>query len=1194
VNPMQDETTQKATGTLYRLAVDRPVTVTMILIGVVVFGLVSLSRIPLSLMPELNYPTITVRTTYEGAAPEEVENNVSIPLEEALGVVTHLKRIQSVSKTDASDILLEFDWNTDMNLATQEVSEKLERVFLPDEAEKPLILRYDPTQDPVMRISLYGPVNLMDLRTYADQDFKRELEKTPGVAAVKVRGGLEEEVRVFLDEQKLSLANLNIEALNRALAEQNINLAGGKLKEGSTEYIVRTVNEFRSLREIEDAVVSQREGVPLRIRDLGRVERSFRDRDMVTRVNDQESVELEVFKEADANIVGLSQALRQRLFGPSGRPRPPEAVKKEPAGPGPGRGGTPPLADGLPKDVALKIVSDQASFISLAIGNLKSAAVGGGLLAIVVLYFFLKRFPPTLMVGLSIPFSVIATFAAMYLSGVTLNIMSLGGLALGVGMLVDNAIVVLESISRCREEGDPPREAALRGVREVGMAVAASTLTTVAVFFPIVFVEGIAGQVFKDLSLTVVYSLLASLALSLFFIPMLAAREWSSRSATGGSLAVEIFVPRHWAQARAHLAQAPGTLARMGRLLSFPAFLALGQPLWPESGRPALPPGAEASSPLRRSLSRLLLAARWPLWAGFRLLMALMAMAAGVSGYALRLAIAAGELAFLWAAGAGGFLAGRLLARPLRAFDGAYDRLMVLYRKIVQGAVGRPARVLASVGVALLFMVAGFFALDAELIPQIHNRTLVVEATLPVGTPLEVTDATVRRLAKDIMALPEVTEVAIQSGVAKDDLTTTEGGEYSSTLTVVLTPKGRMRAVESRALEAIRGLLASVPDLKAQVRYPSLFSTRTPIEVEIYANDLERLKALSREAMGELAGVPGLTDVQNSLSRGNPEVQIAYDRQRLAQYGLDIASVASLVRTKVLGQVQSRFDRGREKVDIRVQVRPEDRANLAQLADLVVNPGAAAAVPLAAVAEIRTGVGPSEIRRVNQQRVAVLSGNLKGLGLRGVAKRIEDAMARLPLTPEEGYRIAGQKEEMDASSRSLVLALFLSVFLVYLVMASQFESLLHPLLIMATIPLAFAGVVAVLVLFSIPFSILVFIGVIMLAGIVVNNAIVWVDYTNQLRERNMGLEEAVEQSGVIRMRPILMTTLTTLFGLLPLALGIGAGAELQQPMAVTVMAGLSVSTLLTLVVIPTLYVLAERRRASGAPPAPLPGGEGKP
>ena len=1181
---MRQKTTRETPSSIYRLAVDRPVTVTMILLGVLVFGLVSLTRIPLSLMPELNYPTITVRTTYEGAAPEEVENNVSVPLEEALGVVTHLKRIQSVSKTDESDILLEFDWNTDMNLATQEVSEKLERVFLPDEAKKPLILRYDPTQDPVMRLSLYGPMNLIDLRTYADQDFKRELEKVTGVAAVKVRGGLEEEIRVYLDENKLSLASLNIEGLNRALAAQNINLAGGKLKEGSTEYIVRTVNQFRNLHEIEDAVVGERDGVPIRVRDIGRVERSFKDRDMVTRVNDQESVELEVFKEADANIVSLSRALRQRLFGPTGRPQPPPKEGEAAAdGAGFGRGAQRPLDRTLPKGIALKVVGDQADFITLAIGNLKSAAVGGGLLAVLVLFFFLKRFPPTLIVGLSIPCSVVATFAAMYLSGVTLNIMSLGGLALGVGMLVDNAIVVLESIARCREEGDPPREAALRGVREVGMAVAASTLTTVAVFFPIVFVEGIAGQVFRDLSLTVVYSLLASLVMSLFFIPMLSARDFSlpERKPGEGSLARLIFVPRHWDAARGRVTSAPGPLPRLLRLAEFPFVLALGEPLLPPVEEVPLP---EDSPAPKRALRRLRRMVGRPLWTLFRLTMGLMAMAAGILAYALRLLLAACELALLWLAGLGAWLTAGILAKPLAWFESVFERLVALYRGAVRLAGERPARVLGVTGLAFLFMFVAYRFLDSELIPQLHNRTLVVEALLPVGTPLEATDRTVRGIASRILALPEVDEVAVQTGVAKDDLTTTEGGEYSSTMTVVLKPKGNLRAMEDRAVEEIRGILATVPDVRGQVRYPSLFSTRTPLEVELFSNDLDRLKLLSREGLAALSGMKGLTDVQSSLSKGNPEIQITYDRTRLAQYGLDIASVASLVRTKVLGQVQSKFDRGREKVDIRVQVRPEDRANLSQLADLVVNPGGPTAVPLGAIAELKTGTGPSEIRRVNQQRVAVLSANLEGMGFKGVSREIDAAMAGLPWLSDEGFRVAGQKDEMDQSSRSLILALVLSVFLVYLVMASQFESLLHPFLIMFTIPLAFVGVLAVLLLFGIPISILVFIGVIMLAGIVVNNAIVLVDYINQLRARGIALDESVERAGVVRMRPILMTTLTTLFGLLPLAMGLGAGAELQQPMAITVMAGLAVSTLLTLLVIPTLYLLVERRREEGRPP----------
>lgn len=1165
---------QAGRSTLYRLAVDRPVTLTMILLGVVVFGLVSLTRIPLSLMPELTFPTITVRTAYEGAAPEEVENNVSIPLEEALGVVTHLRRLQSISKTDESDILLEFDWNTDMNLATQEVSEKLERVILPDEAKKPLILRYDPTQDPVLRLSLYGPVNLMELRTYADQDLKRELEKLPGVAAVKVRGGLEEEVRVFFDEKALALARLDIEGLNRALAAQNINLAGGKLKEGSTEYIVRTVNQFQNLDEIRDAIVGNRDGIPIRVKDIGRVERSFKDRDVITRVNDQESVEVEVYKEADANVVALSRTVRERLFGPGGRPAPAgkAETRKEPGGPP--SGATLPLAQALPKGVSLRLLSDQAEFISQAIGNLKSAAVGGGLLAILVLYFFLKRFPPTFLVALSIPFSVVATFAAMYLSGVTLNIMSLGGLALGVGMLVDNAIVVLESISRCREEGDGPREAALRGVREVGMAVTASTLTTVAVFFPIVFVEGIAGQVFRDLSLTVVFSLLASLVLSLFYIPMLSAREGLGKAGSDGPpLWKEVFLPRHLEGALGRVREARG-LGKALRIAEFPFFLALGEPLFPAAEKPV---GGDTGTPLERGGSPLRAAVR-VLGGLLRLTTALLAVAAASTGYLLRVLLAAGETVLLWLFGLLGQGAARLLAGPLRAFDGSFSRLLNAYERALEASLRRPARLLSAVGLAFLFLLGGLFLLDTELVPRLHNRTLVVEAALPVGTPLEATDGVLREAARRILALPEVEEVAVRTGVARDDLTTTEGGEHTAVMAVALAPGGRLRSVEERAVAGIRGVVESIPDLTAQVRFPSLFSTRTPVEVEVASNDLERLKALSGEALSALSRVRGLKDLKSSLGRGNPEIQITYDRPRLAQYGLDVAAVASLVRTKVLGQVQSRFDKGREKVDIRVQVRPEDRSSLSQLRDLVVNPGAPSPVPLSAVADLRTGVGPSEIRRVDQQRVALIQANLQGVGLRRASAEIQRALEGLPWAPAEGFRIAGQKDELDRSQRSLYLALFLSVFLVYLVMASQFESLLHPFLILFTIPLALVGVVLVLLLLGMPLSILVFIGVIMLAGIVVNNAIVWVDYTNQLRGRGIPLAEAVVRAGVVRMRPILMTTSTTLFGLLPLALGLGAGAELQQPMALTVMAGLSVSTLLTLVVIPTLYVLAERRR----------------
>lgn len=1174
---MDEKTALNRREGLFGLAIDRPVTVLMIVLGVVVFGLVALTRIPLSLMPELSYPTITVRTTYEGAAPEEVENNISVPLEEALGVVTRLKRIQSISRTDESVILLEFDWETDMNLATQEVSEKLERVFLPPEAEKPLILRYDPTQDPVLRLSLFGPVDMMMLRTFAEQDFKRELEKISGVAAVKVRGGLEEEVRVFFDEDALSQGQLDIEALNRTLAAQNINLAGGKLKEGSTEYVVRTVNEFRDLGEIADAVVGERQGVPLRVRDIARVERSFKDRDMVTRVNGRESVEVEIYKEADANIVALSRTLQERLGGG------PEKAKAHPApeggeGHGDREAGPPrsrPLSELLPKGVELKIISDQAEFITMAMGNLRSAALGGGLLAMLVLYFFLKRFGPTFIVGLAIPISVITTFAAMYLFDVTLNIMSLGGLALGVGMLVDNAIVVLESIARCREEGDAPRAAALRGVHEVGMAVTASTLTSVAVFFPIVFVEGIAGQVFRDLSMTVVFSLLASLVVSLFFIPMVSARSLgiAPRRETSGCPLREVLVPAHWDLAAARLRGSEGFGRKALAIARFPFTLAMGAP----RAAPA-PPRAEGEPETSVSPRRLLKLITVPLGGLFDFLTGLLAILATALGYLVKVLLVLGEVAILWVLGALGWAARRALSLPMKLFDSGMGRLLGAYRGAVRKALARPARVLSTTGLAFVALLAGFGLIDTQLIPQLHNRTLEVETTLPVGTPLENTDASLREVARRIQELPEVEGVALQSGVAKDDLKTTEGGQFSSRMTVTLTRRGSLRRVEDRAVNGIRTLCASVPDLKSKVRFPSLFSTRTPVEVEVYADELDRLSDVNRESVAALSSVEGLTDVQTSLSKGHPEIQISYDRQRLAQYGLDIAAVASTVRTKVLGQVQTKFDKGREKVDIRVQVRPEDRTDIAQLGTLVVNPGAPTPVPLAAVADLRVGVGPSEIRRIDQQRVAVLSANLGSAGFRSATRGIEAALASVAWKADEGYRIGGQKDEMDRSSRSLLLALVLSIFLVYLVMASQFESLLHPFLIMFTIPLALFGVVVVLVALSIPLSILVFIGMIMLAGIVVNNAIILVDYVNTLRGRGTPLAEALEEGGAARLRPILMTTLTTLFGLAPLALGLGAGAELQSPMAITVMAGLAFSTLLTLLVIPTLYYAVERRR----------------
>ena len=502
------------------LGVRRPVGMLMVFLAVVVFGVVSLGKLPFDLLPEIDYPSLTVRTVYPGAAPEDLEERVTERLEDTLATVGGLVRMRSSSRAEISEILLEFEWGSNLAFLVQDVRERLDRVFLPQGVERPLILRYDPSLDPILRLALSGDEDLVRLRDIAEQEVERELEGLSGVAAVKVRGGLEDEIQVRVDPQRLAAFRIPAELIRQRLAEENLNVPGGKLEEGSVEYVVRTLNEFRSLEEIEELPVLLRGSTPIQLGELAEVERTHKDRDVILRVAGEEAVEIDVYREAGANIVEVAQAVKDKLFGPEDADR----KEQEEETPGQRRNRDKPVVEKLPSDLSLTLLSDQSRFVRGAIDEVREAAMAGGLLAVLICYFFLRRFAATLIIGIAIPVSILATFGAMYLGGVSLNVMSLGGLALGIGMLVDNTIVVLESITRCREEGDPPMDAAVRGVREVGGAVTASTLTTIAVFAPIVFVEGVAGQIFGDQALTVVASLLLSLAVALFFLPGLAAR----------------------------------------------------------------------------------------------------------------------------------------------------------------------------------------------------------------------------------------------------------------------------------------------------------------------------------------------------------------------------------------------------------------------------------------------------------------------------------------------------------------------------------------------------------------------------------------------------------------------------------------------------------------------------------------------
>ncbi len=851
---------------------------------------------------------------------------------------------------------------------------------------------------------------------------------------------------------------------------------------------------------------------------------------------------------------------------------------------------------------------------------------------------------------MSIPISVISTFAPMKIFDVSLNIMSLGGLALGIGMLVDNSIVVLESISRCREEGDDLMTATVRGVGEVGGAVFASTLTTIAVFFPIVFVEGVAGQVFGDMALTVVFSLLASLAVALFLIPMLSSRQTSQFIAgaqIGEFLKQNILTYKAQARAESLLSKDRSQIVESG---FFAGVKIISNVFWTMAFNGLKLLGALAVTILKFltlplsipimplfALLRLIRIVKFKIsevvisyaenpdfffirfikdvWPGYlvnkslptfyndlkklvswyrekkiiRILLSPVLFLFILIKYLFQIFM---ELSFriihilftMFALLFKGFIIifKLLLAVPidwvLNGFNFFYGKLEVLYPRLLSWSLEHKMRVIT--GLIGLFAFTVFVIgpnIGSELIPEVHQGEFNVELTLPVGTPAERTDERVKPIQEYIEQLDGVGKIASVIGIDKKESTNTDEGEHTAKLTVRLERTGSVRVAEERLIREIRNHMSNYSGVQAKISRPTIFSFKTPVEVEIHGFNLQDLQQVSRTLAEKMHQIPGLFDVKANIQRGNPEVQIIYNRPLLARYGLNVMDVASIVRNKVRGDVATEFKEEDRKIDILVRVRDEDKESIDNLRRLIINPGELRPLPLEAVAQIKVNEGPSEIRRIDQQRTAVVTANISGRDLGSISADIYQILLSTEMPDDFTFDIAGQNKEMETSLNSLMLALGLAIFLVYIVMASQFESLIHPFIIIFTIPMALIGVLIFLYVFSIPASIVVFLGGIMLAGIVVNNAIVLVDYINQLRDRGMEKTEAIMLAGKVRLRPILMTTSTTVLGLLPMALGLGDGAEIRTPMAVTVIIGLITSTILTLVVIPTVYSVFDRR-----------------
>jgi HAE1 family hydrophobic/amphiphilic exporter-1 len=938
---------------LIEIATERRVTVVMLMVAVGLFGMVSLSRLNLNLLPDVSYPTITIRTELTGAAPVEVENLVTKPIEEAVGVIRNVRLVRSVSRSGQSDVTLEFLWGTDMDVAGVEVREKLDLLFLPLEASRPLLLRFDPSSEPIIRLGLLyedsanttssAEARLKSLRRLAEDRIKTDLEAEEGTAAVKVSGGLEDEIQIQVDQQKLSQLGIGIEQVAARIRAENVNLSGGRLEEGDQRFLVRTLNEFESVNEFSDAIVAYVAGRPVYLRDIATVERGHKEREAITRVRGRESVELAIYKEGDANTVQVANRLGVRLDR---------------------------IRESLPEDMELVKIYDQSRFISSAVNNVKNAAFVGGIFAIIVLYGFLRDSRSTTIVGIAIPISVIGTFLLMYTNDVSLNIMSLGGIALAVGMLVDNSIVVLENIVRKREQGEGILEAAKNGTSEVASAVVAATLTTIAVFFPMVFISGIAGQLFRDQALTVTFALLFSLVVALTVIPMLSSLGAGNRYAGEDD------------------DESPGRITRL-------------------------------VAAIVRVFGVLFAATRWLFWA--------------------------------------------LLWLPTQFFQRIYGAIAAVYPTLLRWSLDHRATVVVSAALIFAGSMALVPRLGTELIPQLSQGEFNVDLRLPPGATLAETDRAIQAAQR---ATQGIDAVALDFSVAGSgnrlDANPVDAGDNTGTLSVALTA-GAGRSDENATMDAMRAELSGIPGVQYEFSRPSLLSFSSPLQIEIAGYDLERLALVSQAVVSQMANDDRFADIRTTVESGNPEIQIVFDQERAAKLGLAVRDIADRVVASVRGEVATRYTWRDRKIDVLVRSVDTRQSSIDEIRQLIVNPESERPVTLEAVATVDIARGPAEIRRVAQERVAMITANVAYGDLGAAADAAGRIIDRVPMPSGITATVSGQSEEMQESFTSMRFALALAIFLVYLVMASQFESLIHPFVILFTIPLALVG--AVLALF---------------------------------------------------------------------------------------------------------------------------------
>lgn len=1016
-----------------QFTVRRPVFTTMATLIVMLLGAISLLRLPVDLMPDITYPTLSVSTRYEDASPEEIEELVTRPIEQALSAVPGVEEVSSVSAEGVSNVRVTFTWGTDLDSAANDLRDRLDRILarLPDDADRPTLRKFDLAAFPILILGASSDLDPVSLREMIEDQVQYRIERVPGVASLDIWGGLRREIHVDLDLGRVRAFGLPLNQVVSRIRAANIDRPAGTLREGHLDLRVRVPGYFESIDQLRDTVILERDGDVLRLGDVATVRDAWEKPSRIVRVNGRPGVRLAVSKQSGTHTVAVARGVLSEI----------ERINRD-----------------LPQLQIVPIV-DSSRYIQRSIANVGNAAIFGGLLAIGVLLFFLRDLRATAVIAAAIPVSIVATFAMIYFNGFTLNLMTLGGLALGVGMLVDNSIVVLENTLRLRADGRSPESAAIDGAGEVTGAIVASTLTTLAVFLPLVFVQGMAGVMFMQLAIVVSFALLCSLASAATLVPMLSSRLLTQRA---------------------------GRRARMGRVFA-----------WNES---------------------------------------------------------------------------------------VFQRLEGGYRQALHGALDHKWRVLAGVALLLLASLVPTRWIGAELMPEADEGEVRVNADMQVGTHLDLMERQFLQL-EDIIRR-EVPEIASMVSTIGGGSPWRAGGGHTGMFRISLVPLADRNRSSDDVAAALRPALSAIPGVTVRTRTgQGLFIMRLAtaggerLAIEIRGFDFNTADALAAQVERLVVGVDGVTDVQVSREMGVPERRVRIDRTKAADLGLTVQDVAQAIEI-VLGGVSAGYFRdGGNEFRILVQATDAERLPLDEVLDLQVINRRGEPVVLRNLVTTAPATGPVLIERKDRERTVTVAANISGRDLSSIVADVREALRGVAVPQGFSILFGGDYEEQQSAFRELALSFVLALLLVYMVMACQFESIRDPLVVMFAVPLAAVGVILMLWLSGTTFNVQSFIGCIMLAGIVVNNAILLVDHANLLQRRDgLVLREAIEEAGRRRLRPILMTALSTMLGLSPLALGIGEGGEAQAPMARAVIGGLISATGITLFIVPIAYLLINRRR----------------